>query len=842
MHSANEDDDWLLAASVKVLPKMHPIFVRILKKSHTDAHQDMINVRESLNIIKRNRPLLLMLNAILNLVIDFTDVTSSTSRENLAKFVRQSCAVLFGSRSTKMHASPTLTKEKFAADDLKRNASYVLTNILSTFPDLVPEAIGILDKRVFSIFRGLLSVPELATQRSLVYLLKIIHSHPASRPENSSRLHEDIEREMSTVSIGNKRAVSMFRSMKLDFDMDDNFTLQTSAFLEAVIPRFSDNYCFNTKSCRINVRKSDNKKRAVFRTGTVDWNCNTVVLRIEEDLPMYIPLFSVTEFRWMRKRTEVKLLTHEWNEHEALSIVVRFSAGTITEQLKNMIEKRLKDTIEKVASGDTDSNFSSDSQVLPTRRKSSQPSEPCHPIEDEERYSRARNAAAKADTDADAKADSDADADGNADAHVDADSDADADADSDVGVDADDDADVDADADAGVNADSDDQVDVDAEDESTGVDDDANCQGNEDGITTKKQSDWQTELKPSVEDVENCVMRHLPPSNLVPNAGIALQYNANSLKRSAQMVARKRSLDMDRDGDKARKLGQAQKVKRLRAEKNNENRLKPPSKKKAAVLFQRTNWGRSKGVETESQGSENSERDIREERASDVDKASKFCSEEDVGVSATGEDFEVEENDAVEVSTGGDDSNEEREEDSDASPARSGSQYSSNESRAWEPPSSHADGEDESGSDVTTGREEEQQSEVKDVSGDDGDVEDGQGTGYSSEHEEEEMRSGIEVECEDAEEEADKEEADMDCVIEGIDPVGLFERMISAAKDIEEVSFTLCRAQLCLCNSGIDFLTFLLFPWRMSAYWSNVDATEERAEEKRRRCDSPRQR
>lgn len=332
------DDHWLLASARIILPCLGQAYGKILSTADPNKRSSPGRVSVAITpTIQESKEALHGLCSIFELCIDLCDVADPETEKHLGLFLRSSAAVLFGS-NFEQHKD-TLTDTDYAMDELARYSSYALCNILIEFPALVRIADDLLGKRTLILFNILYSSPEMSIQRSLVLILRVMYENASKRDASPRNLKRQIENGLSATRFGNGRALELFKAIEIDgsnVEEEGERVIMKMCESEEL-----DSRCF---SCECNVRMSGKVNGRIKKGGTqkakVDWNKNSIVIHVKNQIPAYFALYAITNMKWMSGRKEVRLtLSTEGNSSET-QLAIELKPGN-RGMLAGAIERRI---------------------------------------------------------------------------------------------------------------------------------------------------------------------------------------------------------------------------------------------------------------------------------------------------------------------------------------------------------------------------------------------------------------------------------------------------------------------------------------------------------------------
>lgn len=277
---------------------------------------------------------------IFELCIDFSDIDNKTTEQHLEIFLTSSAAVLFGSNfQTERDA---LNATEYAMDELARFSSFALVSMLLSYPDLIPVADRLLGKRCTGLLNYLFSAAELSIQKSLLAVLRILYEHTCKTDASPRNLKSRIENGLSATRFGNGLALEFFKT--LDTSADDS----TEQCQRIVTKLFETNpietRCIKTEGCtvRMNGKVNGTMKKGGAQRAAVDWNKNSIVVYVRNQVPAHFPLYSIVHMKWMSGRKEVRLRYRNDSELQESQLSIQFKAGYNRGYLCKAIEARIQ--------------------------------------------------------------------------------------------------------------------------------------------------------------------------------------------------------------------------------------------------------------------------------------------------------------------------------------------------------------------------------------------------------------------------------------------------------------------------------------------------------------------
>lgn len=368
LHIANRIDDWLIEAAEIVLPALHPIYCQVLRTA--DPSRVAKGTRTNLTpLVKQNRTALSALGSILEYVINFCDVDTEQVAKHLKKFILSSTAVLLASDIQSPKDIVCINPSMYAVDDTLRKASWALSNILLTFPRLVPVAETIIMKRIDSFFKLLQDPYELTVQRSAIVALKALSEHGSATTNRSEASTRDvIDGKIKSVFHACPECHLAFQRMRLNDNMFKD--------VNRILNRFYSEIDINergvtTNDCSVQVKCLEEKtrRRVPFRVASVDWNLNSMMVRYEDESTIHWPFFAVQNFEWRRKNQDLWMKFEGWESRKATDVVIRFKTKTVDVFTKSSIEQRIRRVMRTAESNlgyDTEENVpnSEDSDIV----------------------------------------------------------------------------------------------------------------------------------------------------------------------------------------------------------------------------------------------------------------------------------------------------------------------------------------------------------------------------------------------------------------------------------------------------------------------------------------------
>lgn len=340
IHEVNTSDHWLIETATFVLPTLYQLYCQILTKADSSVRTERGEVMVSITSnVKNNRGAVRALSVVLELSVDFSDTESAISKEQMKKFIRASAAILFGSHLQIDDCYKTLSPEEYAVDELVRHASFALSNILLSFTTLIPAAEGFLAKRLNSLFKFLGSAAELSVQRSLIIVLKMIYDNERGSGGNCS-VRDLIEQKIRNSEMWDPDSFAEFKKMKV---ADGPNVMAKDEVMKTLLEgNVSLLKCFSTIGCKVQLKRPDQKRGSAFKSASVDWNLNSIVVHFGDDRSIYYPMFTIDKAEWKRNNRDLWIRFNSWGDFEGVEVVVRFGAD-FDEEKGSVIHDRLSD-------------------------------------------------------------------------------------------------------------------------------------------------------------------------------------------------------------------------------------------------------------------------------------------------------------------------------------------------------------------------------------------------------------------------------------------------------------------------------------------------------------------
>lgn len=337
-----------MAGARELCPFLNDIYCKILAvvDPSQKSKSGVINVALTKRI-KANKCALKALRSIFAMCIDFSDIPEDDGRKHLCHFVRLSAAVLLGSG---FKPQKSLNDLHYAMDTLVRESSMALSNILMSYPSIVPKAQEMLASRIKDIFVFMGSSPELSIQRSMILTLRALYEHcEKSTTSSEENLSDVIARQLAASKFGTDISLELFKSITLG----DDIAKQREKSLVKLLERPNEPHvCFRTPKCTVSIKPDTAKKGKRYTNAEVDWNLNSVVMYPDdENEGKDWPIFHVTHFEWMRDRRELCLRFKDKDDHTGTQVKVIFRKVSITEERKIILEQRIHHIMTRAKEG-----------------------------------------------------------------------------------------------------------------------------------------------------------------------------------------------------------------------------------------------------------------------------------------------------------------------------------------------------------------------------------------------------------------------------------------------------------------------------------------------------------
>lgn len=359
------DDAWLLAATRIILPCLNLAYCKILATADPNRKSSPGMLSAAITpTTQGSKEALRGLCCIFELCIDFCDVLDSETEKHLGMFLRSSAAVLFGSDFQRYR--DTLRDTDYAMDELARYSSYALCNILIAFPSLGQIADDILGKRISTLLNFLYSSPEMSIQRSLILILRVMYENAGKRNDSSQNLKRRIENGLSSTRFGNGAALELFRAINIEGDDVEEEGERVIAKMfesEELDSRSFSCECIVRMSGKVNGRT---RKGGIQKT-KVDWNKNSVVVHLKNQIPAYFPIYAMTSMKWMSGHKEVRLTHRAEDNLSETHLAVELKPGN-RGLLTGTIEKRIAHILNMVSK--TGKSFIDSAAPVPKRKLS----------------------------------------------------------------------------------------------------------------------------------------------------------------------------------------------------------------------------------------------------------------------------------------------------------------------------------------------------------------------------------------------------------------------------------------------------------------------------------------
>lgn len=348
IHKANSDDAWLLSSSSAILPHLNTMYVKIL--ATTDPNKlttspGRMNIAIS-SKVRENKDALHALCRIFELVIDFCDIDTKDTQCHLETFLTSSSAVLFGSNFQKERNA--LNATEYAMDELARFSSFALSNVLLTYPAIVPAADRLLGKRCAGLFNYLYLSAELSVQKSILLILRILYQHTCKTEASPRNLKSRIENGLSTTRFGNGSALGPFKSLN---PSADDFEEQCESILTKLFEATPiDSRCFKTENCTVRMKGKVNGslKKGGAQKASVAWNKNSIAVQVRNQPLAHFPLYTIVGMKWLNGRKEVQLRYKTDCEEKDNQLAIQFKASCNRGYLGRAIEGRIQHYITQI--------------------------------------------------------------------------------------------------------------------------------------------------------------------------------------------------------------------------------------------------------------------------------------------------------------------------------------------------------------------------------------------------------------------------------------------------------------------------------------------------------------
>lgn len=352
IHRANENDKWLIAGCSKVLPMLHSFVIEFLLASGTHLTFQHETKLSKLNISNRfNQDDCITTSAqLLELSISYCDVEWKSSEEHLSNLGLLVCQILFQSRPNS--ANNNSFETEYALDSLHRNASFVLCNVLETFPEMVNRMFTELKKARHELLRLIIDTHEASTQRSLIRVARLLYGFrakdkflfPEFRCSMAAYLRKNIKPKTNSA-----RALKLFRQISLSHD---DSSIQVEKYRETLSVLLDTNKCFTTGDCKISIYDASYEIEMSFEDSSVDWDDNSFALRMPSVLPIRIPWYRVKQSEWDASGKVAKLEVL----HVARKVIeIKFnSSANVRGTMAYRVCCRMQERISTAASNDID--------------------------------------------------------------------------------------------------------------------------------------------------------------------------------------------------------------------------------------------------------------------------------------------------------------------------------------------------------------------------------------------------------------------------------------------------------------------------------------------------------